>query len=227
MESAATAAGGELLDDAAYTRFFRRARRAAVATTDWEDRLQRLQTDLTNSGLSESNQHDLLVEAWEAAVESSLEDSVLSLDEEHALLRYLDHFDLSRFDVNDNGAHRNMIQSAMIREAAEGIIPDRLGDLGRRVPFNLMKSEQLVWLIDDVDYYEVITRRERRGSSHGVSIRVAKGLYYRPSTFKSRAIEWEETVRQDTGLLGITSKHIYFHGPKKRFPHPLRSHRVV
>lgn len=44
-------------------------------------------------------------------------------------------------------------------------------------------------------------RRERRGTSHGLSIRVARGLYYRPSTFRSRPIEWEETVHADTGLL--------------------------
>ena len=68
-----------------------------------------------------------------------------------------------------------MIQSAVIREAAEGVIPNRLGDIPP-VPFNLMKSEQLVWVIDGVGYYEVKTRRERRGSSHGVSIRLAKGL---------------------------------------------------
>ena len=157
-------------------------------------------------------------------MKTSIEDGVLSLDEEHALNRYLDHFDLEQADVNANGAFRSMIQSAVIREAAEGIIPDRLGDIPP-VPFNLMKSEQLVWLIDDVDYYEVKTRRERRGSSHGLSIRVAKGLYYRPSTFKSRPIEWEETVHEDTGLLGVTSKHIYFHGPRKRFR--IRYDRIV
>ena len=48
------------------------------------------------------------------------------------------------------------------------------------VPFNLMKSETLVWVIQDVNYLETVTRRERRGTSHGVSIRVARGMYYRP-----------------------------------------------
>ena len=69
----------------------------------------------------------------------------------------------------------------------------------------------------NVDYQETVTRRERRGSSHGLSIRIARGVYYRPSAFRSRAIEWEETVHQDTGLLGFTTKHIYFSGPKKKF----------
>ena len=42
-----------------------------------------------------------------------------------------------------------------------------------------------IWVTADVDYLEVVTRRERRGSSHGLSIRVARGA----STFRSRAVE--------------------------------------
>ena len=30
-------------------------------------------------------------------------------------------------------------------------------------------------------------------------------------------MEWEETVHQDTGLLGFTTKHLYFSGAKKKF----------
>ena len=45
-----------------------------------------------------------------------------------------------------------------------------------------------------------------------------RGVYYRPSTFRSRVVEWDGTGRVDTGLLGLTTKHIYFAGSKKRFP---------
>ena len=117
-----------------------------------------------------------------------------------------------------------MVKAAVIREITEGVIPQRQNITGR-VPFNLMKSEKLVWVMDDVDYIETVVRRERRGSSHGLSIRVAKGLYYRPSTFRIRIIEKEETVHQDTGLLGFTTKHIYFSGPKKKFR--LRYDKIV
>ena len=60
-------------------------------------------------------------------------------------------------------------------------------------------------------------RRERRVTSHGVSIRVARGLYHQPSAFQSRPTLWEETVHADTGMLGLTTKHIYFAGRRKRF----------
>ncbi|MCY4556129.1 MAG: hypothetical protein OXF79_07065 [Chloroflexi bacterium] len=212
------------LDRAARDRLMLDARLAALATNTGDDHLDDLAHTMEESGFARAERRSLLIQAWEAAVEGSLEDGVLSLDEENALIRYLQRFGLEQSDVDANGAYHNMIKSAVIREAAEGLIPERLGELPQ-IPFNLMKSEQLVWVIDGVDYYEVKTRRERRGTSHGVSIRVAKGLYYRPSTFSSRAVEWEETVHEDTGLLGVTSKHIYFHGPRKRFR--IRYDRIV
>ncbi len=215
---------GEQLDRASRDRLMLDARLAALATVDGNTHHNELGAMLAESELSSVEQQLLLAQAWEAAVDGTLEDGVLSLDEENALVQYLRHFDLSQSVVDANGAYQNLIKSAVIREAAEGLIPDRL-NIATRPPFNLMKSEQLVWLIDGVGYYEVKTRRERRGASHGVSIRVAKGLYYSPRTFRSQAVEWEETVHEDTGLLGVTSKHLYFHGPRKRFR--IRYDRIV
>ena len=125
-------------------------------------------------------------------------------------------FCLTQQDLDRNGAQTSLVQAAVIRDVTQGIIPKRQRVNGA-VPFNLMKSEQIVWVIQGVDYLETVVRRQRRGSSQGLSIRVARGLYYRPSTFRSQPIEWEETVHADTGMLGLTTKHIYFAGSRKRF----------
>ena len=222
--AADTGAGGagEELERAARNRLKREARQAALAASD--EPLRALAAALDESAVDGRGRRRLLAEAWEAAVDGVLEDGVLTLDEEAALVRYLRHFELSAKDVNASGAHTNMVKAAAIREAAEGIVPQRQTS-NAPVPFNLMKSEQLVWLIKDVDYHEVVTRRQRRGQSHGLSIRIAKGLYYRPGVFRSQVHEWEETVHVDTGLMGITSKHIYFHGQRKRFR--IRYDRIV
>ena len=212
------------LDRAAQDRLVEDARKAAVATDDGARLLDDVAAALDRAGLSSQDRVSMLARAWEEAVDGALEDGVLTLDEEAALVRYLRRFELDAATVNRQGAHANMVKAGMIREAAEGVVPQRLTFEGP-VPFNLMKSEQLVWLIEDVDYHEVVTRRQRRGTSHGLSIRVAKGLYYRPGMFRSQVHEWEETVHVDTGLLGVTSKHIYFHGGRKRFR--IRYDRIV
>ena len=209
---------------AASERLSRQARQAALSKEQRNSHLHELQNALSQTNLSEGQRRRILIRGWEAAVEAVLEDNVITMDEENALVRYLDHFDLTGGDVNANGAHTSLVQAGIIRDVAQGIVPQRL-NLQGSVPFNLMKSEQLVWVIDDVDYLETVTRRERRGTSHGVGVRVAGGLYYQPRTFRSRSVEWEETDRADTGMLGLTTKHIYFAGSRKRFR--IRYDRIV
>ena len=136
--------------------------------------------------------------------------------EENALTKYADHFGLTQQDLDGNSVQTSLVQAAVVRDVTRGVIPQCQRGSGA-VPFNLMKSEQLVWVIQGVDYLETVTRRERRGTSQEVSIRVARGLYYSPRQFRSKPIEWEETVHADTGLLGLTTKHIYFAGARNQF----------
>ena len=171
---------------------------------------------IRQAGLDREEAYRILARAWETAVEGTLEDGLLSLDEENALAKYADYFSLDQRDLDRNGVQTSLVQAEVIRDVTQGIVPQQQRVNGT-VPFNLMKSETLVWVIQGVDYLETVVRRERRGTSHGVSIRVARGLYYRPSTFRSRPIEWEETVHADTGMLGLTTKHIYFAGPRRKF----------
>ena len=59
----------------------------------------------------------------------------------------------------------------------------------------------------------------------GGRVRVARGLYHRPSAFRSRPTLWEEAVDADTGMLGLTTKHIHFAVSRKRSR--VRYHRIV
>ena len=215
--------GSTTLDRASAGRITGLARSAALGHGGGGT-LQELDNALRRTSMSNTHRRQLLIRAWEEAVEGAIEDGLLSLDEENALAQYADHFDLTQEELNRNGAQTTMVQAAVIRDVTQGIVPQRQTITGA-IRFNLMKSETLVWVIDDVDYLETVVRRERQGTSHGVSIRVARGLYYSPRQFRSRPIEWEETVHADTGLLGLTTKHLYFAGSRKKFR--VRYDRIV
>ena len=204
------------LEQASGHRLMMAASQAAISVCEGDDHLRDPDGAMLEARLGPDQRKRLLIRAWEAAVEGTLEDGLVSLDEESALAKYASHFNLTQQGLDGNGAQTSLVQAAVIRDVTEGIVPQRQNITGT-IPFNLMKSEQLVWVLQDVDYLETVVRRERRGSSHGLSIRVARGVYYRPSAFWSRPIKWEETVHADTGLLGLTTKHIYFSGSKKRF----------
>ncbi len=208
--------------DGAARRLQSDAQAAALAARDGQAERDRLAAQLESSLLAPNKQRAILIDAWTDAVDEVLEDGLLELDEQQALGGYLSRFGLSRADVDRDGAYERVNQAAILRDVADGQLPD---PPSQRVPFNLMKSEQLVWLCDDARYYKETTRREFRGSSHGLSIRVAKGLYYRPSTFRGRSVSVTENVHAGTGLLGLTTKHVYFHGGSERFR--VRYSRIV
>ncbi len=64
-------------------------------------------------------------------------------------------------------------------------------------------------------------RRKRRCASRAIPNTARPAVAVAVAT----VVEWDETGRVDTGLLGLTTKHIYFAGSKKRFR--VRYDRIV
>ena len=48
--------------------------------------------------------------------------------------------------MNTNGTHTSLVHAAVIRDVTQGIVP-QCQRVNGTVPFNLMKSETLVWVI--------------------------------------------------------------------------------
>ena len=46
---------------------------------------------------------------------------------------------------------------------------------------------------------------------------MAKGVYYRAGTFRGHPVETNQIIYMDSGVMGVTNKHIYFTGPSKSF----------
>ncbi len=166
--------------------------------------------------INESSKNQLLVTGWEKAVEKAFDDGVLTNEEEENLTKLMDYFSLSQTELDQNGAYSKIVKGAVLRDIFEGNIPERV-QIDGSLPFNLQKTEKIVWVFQDVDYYEEKTRTQYVGGSQGVSVRIAKGLYYRTGAFKGERVQTSETIHADTGLLGVTNKHIYFSGSSKRF----------
>ena len=178
--------------------------------------LPELDEELDALGFAKSDARRFSPVAWGRAVDEALEDGLLSQEEEDALGGFRQHFGLSQSQLDDNGRYSRLVQAGVLRDVMEGKLPERMNITGR-LPFNLMKSEDLIWVFQDAGYYKTKTEREFRGSSMGVSVRVASGVYLRPSQFRGRSHSREVTIHADTGMLGVTTKHLYFHGDRERF----------
>ncbi len=144
--------GPTTLDRASTDRITSLARSAAIGQGGGGT-LQELDNALRRTSMSNTHRRQLLIRAWEEAVEGAIRDGLVSLDEENALAQYADHFGLTQEELNRNGAQTTLVQARVIRDVTQGIIPQRQTIMGA-IPFNLMKSETLVWVIDGVDYLE-------------------------------------------------------------------------
>lgn len=162
----------------------------------------------------------LTTEAFDLAVGKILEDGILSNDEEQMIIRFRDHFNLSLDTLDKNGSYEKVIMSAILRELTEGRIPEQSIRTSHQLPFLFQNSEVLIWVFNNVDFYEQITVTEFRGRSQGISIKVAKGLYYRTGVFKGKPVKTAKTKYYGRGLLALTSKHIYFASPEKKVKIP-------
>ena len=215
------------LADASRDRLRRHA--ALAAGFGGDATLDALDAELEASSLSGGERRALLAGALTDAIDRALDDDLLTHEEEGAIDRYL-----TRFGLDGDGdpalreARERAAKAMVIRSVCEGTVPDvnfRTAPGSMPIPFNFQKSEQLVWLFDGVDYYQMRTRREFRGGSTGASVRVASGVYLRQSAFRGHPVSITETVKADAGLLGVTTRHIYFHGARERFR--VRLDRIV
>ncbi len=176
----------------------------------------KIEKEASESFINKAEMESLLVKGYEQAVDNAFDDGVLSEDEENALNDLLEHFSLSQTQVDNAGKYTKVVKGAILRDIFDGEIPERIKIEGN-LPFNLQKTEKIVWVFQDVKYYEQKTRTQYVGGSQGVSLRIAKGVYYRTGAFKGERVQTSETIHADTGLLGVTNKHIYFAGENKRF----------
>ncbi len=118
----------------------------------------------------------------------------------------------------------------------EDLAPTR-AQLERLKRFTAIKNGQLPVLEADIllrkgelchfeapcELVEEVTRTRYVGGSQGVSIRIAKGVYYRVGGFKGQPVEETHKQVTDRGTLYITNKRIIFVGAKKNVTYPLNS----
>jgi len=154
------------------------------------------------------------------AVETFLEDGVLSREEESRLVEFQQNFGLSQDVLNKHGAMTKVSMAAILREITEGKIPESRIEVKGTLPFLFQKSETLLMVFTNVEFYEQNTRTEFVGGSQGLSIKVAKGVYYRTSAFKGKPVKHAEMKFISSGILALTTKHIYFNGGTKSFKIP-------
>ncbi|MFC3847721.1 hypothetical protein ACFOPX_04135 [Helicobacter baculiformis] len=169
----------------------------------------------TSAFIDPSLQQDLIAKGVGRAIETALEDGLLSVDEEERIKALVAFFQLSQEILDKWGYYTRLMQAYILRQVMEGVLPQCLNLMGDPLPFVFQKGEKLIWVEQGVAYYETKTTSRYVGGSQGVSVRIMKGVYYRVGAFKGRRIQEDQLQYVDTGVLAITTKNLYFGGKAK------------
>jgi len=192
--------------------------KGALVARRHERLLSELQEVAAKYGIPNDFIRNSLVVAWTSALDEALEDGLLSNDEEDSLAQFQSAFELRRDELDQQGYYMRAMRAVVLRDLMEGKLPSGVQAVG--FPFNLQKSESVVWAFNDVEYFETRVKTEYVGRSQGASIRIAKGLYYRVGTFRGTPIQTSHVVDVGRGPLLVTTKHLYFSGGGKSIKVP-------
>lgn len=171
--------------------------------------------------VGDEQMEELAFEGFGRAVDHLLDDHVLTLEEEEALEQALAALPVREENLGLSDSVKRMVRASVLRNLAAGE-PFTHKFNGDGLPFLFQKSEELIWAFSGVTYFENRTRTEYVGGSHGVSVRITKGVYYRTGRFKGERVQTEELHELGTGFLALTTKHIYFHSSQRAFKVPYR-----
>lgn len=176
---------------------------------------------LANDNYIPSTEIDqLYTNGFDNAIEKFLDDGVLTKEEEEKVEEFIKQLNLTQEILDKNGSLQRLNKASIIREITEGNIPEARMKIQGHLPFNFHKDEKLIWLFQNVEFFEQRTKTQYRGGYSGVSIKIAKGVYYRTGGFKGHPVKVEEMKFIGKGIFAITNKHVYFASSSKSIKIP-------
>ena len=150
----------------------------------------------------------------EKAATNFLKDGLLTPQEERLVNEYTTSFGIqpaslpTKYQSSDIA---KISQAGILSGLQQGQLPPQT--MG--YPIMLGKGESVLWVYDDVKCFEEKVKREYISNRGGVSIKIAKGVYYRPSTGRTKPVEHNYMNLEGTGNLYVTNKHLIFNSPTK------------
>jgi len=173
------------------------------------------------SYISDNEKKNCFVKAFDQIVDSYLEDGIFTRKEEDLTTRFTEYYNVLQELFDKNGSIQKLVKAGILREISEGTISSTRLEIKGTLPFIIQKSENIIWIFKNVDFYEQKTRTTYEGGSAGISFRVAKGVYLRTGSFKGHPVHTTEMRLIGTGLFAITNKNVYFSSSSKSLKIPI------
>lgn len=172
---------------------------------------------IATSYISDSEKENIYVEVCDDAINSYLNDGLISVTEKQTVARFIQFSAMPQTVLNRNHSIEKILQAEVLQDIVNGKNPQPKITISGSLPFMLGKTETLVWFFRNITIYEQKTQREYVGRSRGFNIRICKGVYYRTGGFKGTPIETTYMHKMGIGNVCFTNKYIYISSPEKSF----------
>lgn len=150
-----------------------------------------------------------VLHALPALVDKMFEDNEVTPEEEQDLMLLLQKVHVSHYDTDQKLMYR-IARAGLIRDLLNGDVKPRMTVEGS--PFLLQKTEIPVWFWPSVTVTEEATVSEWVSGSKGISVRVARGLYWHMGGSRGHRETREVDESLGTGGMLLTNRHLYFQG---------------
>jgi hypothetical protein len=143
-------------------------------------------TDLARTHLiSDAELTRMAIAGLDDLVNDSLQDHLLTEEEESRIEDVRREFDFT--PEESRTARHRLVKAKVLRDLDNGIVRNRLGGAGIPLPVILKRGEELLWVFNDVTFFQHRKKTHYIGRSHGVSLRVMRGVYLSHRRFPWRA----------------------------------------
>lgn len=154
-------------------------------------------------------------------------DGNLSIDEEAKLNNFLNYYNNDNGTINVLGMqvalgdeYLRIFKTKFLQEIMDGKLPESPNKIIGEFPFILQKDEVIVWVENVADHYDQTKATTRIAGMSGMSVKMAKGLYYRTGTAKGETRTVISHKFMGNGILVFTNKNMYFYSSKESFKIP-------
>jgi hypothetical protein len=174
------------------------------------DEIALLDSKYTEYGLSSIDINEIKVQAYTLAFNAAKSDSVITAEEAKELDKIAKYL-----HIEDSEIENTKIEFAryrLIAEVQRGNLPVVEGS-----GLILLKGEITHWIERASLLEERVLRSRYVGGSHGISLRIMKGVSYRVGSHRGHLVSDTGIVPVSTGNLIFTNKRITFLGDKISF----------
>ena len=167
---------------------------------------------------SYEEQRNTVIHALEMTYNQLVTQTEISPDMENYIDSIMRKYSYDEDEAAQTKSYIEYMKALIVQDLLKGITPTRV-TLGS-CPINMQPGETPIWPFMNVVYYEEVTKRSMVGASTGISVRIAKGVYYKVGAFKGEPLITTSLQPKYGGALILTNKNIYFYSTEKSMKFP-------